>query len=78
MNSFIPENPTVVILLNKNREGLIEAVANNIAPELTVKVVTTVVDFNNEAANKPFDTGRPPQEQMTLSAAASKARYAAK
>jgi hypothetical protein len=55
----LPVNPTVVILLNKNANGLVEAVATNVAPDLTVKVVTTAVDYNNEACNKPFDSTRP-------------------
>ena len=52
----LPTNPTVVILINKNAEGLIEAVATNVSPELNVKVVTTLIDYNNEALGKPFNT----------------------
>lgn len=62
----LPCNPTVVILLNKNADGLVEAVASNIDPDLNVKVVTTVVDFNNEACNKPFDSTRPRQPEQVL------------
>ena len=76
MNSFTPDRPVVVILLNKNREGLIEATANNIDPDLTIKVVTTVVDFNNESAGVTFNSTVPRDPQQTLSSAASKARYA--
>ena len=65
MNSFIPQNPKVVILLNKNAKGLIEVVANNIDPELTVEIVTTVVDFNNASAGVTFNSAEPhPQTQV--------------
>lgn len=65
MNSFIPQNPKVVILLNKNANGLVEAVANNIDPDLTVEIVTTVVDFNNASAGVTFNSTEPrPQTQV--------------
>ena len=66
MNAFIPENPKVVILLNKNANGLVEAVANNIDPNLNVQVVTTVVDFNNASAGVTFDSTRPVQPTQVL------------
>jgi hypothetical protein len=59
MNSFIPQNPTVNVLLNP--EGKVEAIANNIAP-LNELVVTTTTDravFDKQAGNKPFDSRRP-------------------
>ena len=61
----LPVKPTVVVLINKNAPNLIEAVASNIArtddpnDPLTVKVVTTAIDFANEALGKPFDSTRP-------------------
>lgn len=78
MNAFTPEKPVVVILLNKNRDGLIEATANNIGPELKVEVVTTMFDFNHASAGVPYNSTEPRQPQQTLSSAASKARYAPK
>jgi hypothetical protein len=47
-------NPSIVILINKNRGGLVETIATNISPNVNVKIVTTVTDFHNEAINKSF------------------------
>jgi len=74
MNAFIPNNPNSVILLDPQGNQIAEA--NNIAPDFQVKVVRDRGEFEREAANKPFDTTRPVQEQQTLSSAASKARNA--
>ncbi len=73
MNAFVPNNPNAVALLGT--KGEILAVAQNVAPDFQLKLVTDRAEFEAEAANKPFDTTRPVQEQQTLSSAASKARY---
>jgi len=52
----LPTNPTVVILINKNAEGLIEAVATNVAPELNVTVTTNPETYKEAALGKPFNT----------------------
>jgi hypothetical protein len=56
MNSFIPQNPTVNVLLNP--EGKVEAIANNIAPigELIVTTTTDPAVFRDQALNKPFNS----------------------
>lgn len=76
MNTFIPQDPNAVILVDP--QGNIIAEANNIAPDFRLTVTRDRGDFEREAANKPFDTTREEQPQMTLSSAASKARYAVK
>lgn len=53
MNSFIPQNPTVNILLNP--EGKVEAIANNIDPEIVVTTTDPAV-FRDQALNKPFNS----------------------
>ena len=56
MNAFIPQNPTVRILLNP--EGKVEAIANNIAPigEITVTTTTDPEVFRDQALNQPFNS----------------------
>ena len=72
----LPTNPNAVILVDT--ENKIVATASNISEDFIVKVVTERSAFVAEAANKPFDSTRPPQPVQVLSSAASKARYAAK
>lgn len=74
MNTFIPNNPNAVALLGTKGELL--EVAQNIAPDFELKLVTDRGEFEAEAANKPFDTSRPHEERQVLSSAANKARYA--
>jgi len=74
----LTQNPTVVILLNKNAAGLIEATATNVASNLEVKIVTTLIDFINESTNKPFNSLTPVVSEQVMSMAGSKARYATK
>lgn len=76
MNAFIPQDPNAVVLLDP--QGNVIASANNIDPEFRFTVTRDRTEFENLAANKPFDTTRPVQPHQTLSSAASKARYAAK
>lgn len=54
MNAFIPQNPTVNILLNP--EGKVEAIANNIDPEIVVTTTTDPAVFREQALNKPFNS----------------------
>lgn len=54
MNSFIPQNPTVNILLNP--EGKVEAIANNIDPEIVVTTTTDPAVFRDQSLNKPFNS----------------------
>ena len=51
----LPTNPKVVILINEG--GNTVKIASNIAelPELDVKVVYTQLEFDAEAAGKPFN-----------------------
>ena len=73
MNTFVPNNPNAVALLGTKGELL--EVAQNIAPDFELKLVTDRGEFEAEAANKPFDTSRPHEERQVLSSAASKDRY---
>jgi hypothetical protein len=58
MNSFIPQNPIVV--LGPNGE-----VANNIDPELTVVKTSTVAEFEEASRGVTFDSRHPhPQTQV--------------
>ena len=59
-------------------DGQVRAKANNIASDLNVIYVNSTSDFNEAAANQPFNSTSPLPPQETLSSAASKARYAAK
>ena len=72
----LPSNPNAVALVGTKGEVL--AVAQNIAPDFKLKLVTDRADFEAEAANKHFDDTRPPQPEQVHSSAASKARYAVK
>ncbi len=56
MNAFIPQNPTVNILLNP--EGKVEAIATNVAPigEISVTTTTDPAVFRDQALNKPFNS----------------------
>ena len=51
----LPVNPTVAVLIDE--DGKPVKAASNIAPlpELTVKVFTNAQEFEEEAANKPFN-----------------------
>ena len=83
MNSFIPENPTVVLQMSKDGIWLTDTItavirsANNIAYDINIVLVPDKETFDKEAANQPFNTERP-LTQGVLSSAASKARYAAR
>ena len=50
-------NPKVVVLLNP--EGLIEAFATNVAPDLIVDAVNSPEDYRELALGMTFDTTRP-------------------
>jgi hypothetical protein len=76
MNIFVPNDPNAVILVGTSGEIL--EVAQNIAPDFQVKIVTTRAEFRREAGNKPFRTDRLPQPEQVHSLAASKERYAVK
>jgi hypothetical protein len=62
----IPENPRVVIRVNG--KGNVASVASNIAPDLTVELVREPADYQDLAANCPFDTTRPVQPVQVLAA----------
>lgn len=68
-------NPRAVILVDERNRPC--AIASNVAPDLEIVVTNDRSQFEDEAANKPFDSTRPPQPQQTLSSAASAARHAA-
>ena len=55
----MPENPTVALRLDQ--QGRVTAIASNLSPDLTVVITRDNDTFKAEAANKPFDTTRPPQ-----------------
>ena len=76
MNSFIPENPTVVLQVSKDGTAVIRS-ANNIDRNINIVLVPDKDAFDDKAANQPFNTDRP-LTQGVLSSAASKARYATK
>lgn len=58
----LPVNPTVAVLL---KYGAVVAVASNISPEVTVKVVTTNEEYGEVICNLPFDSENPrPQTQV--------------
>jgi hypothetical protein len=76
MNSFIPENPTVVLQVSKDGTAVIRS-ANNIDRNLNIVLVLDRDTFCENAANQPFNSLLP-QTQGVLSSAASKARYATK
>lgn len=67
-------NPKAVIL--EDPQGKCIATASNVAPDLEILVTRDRAVYEQEAANKPFDTTRPPQPEQVHSSAASKARYA--
>lgn len=74
MNTFIPEDPNAVILVDP--QGNVIAKANNIAPDFRFTITRDRSEFEKLASNKSFDSTREEQPQMTLSSKASKARYA--
>jgi hypothetical protein len=57
----LPQNPNAVALLGT--KGEILEIASNIGPDFQLKLVKTRSEFNDEAANKPFDTSRPLPEE---------------
>lgn len=57
MNAFIPENPSVVILVDG--QGSVQAVGNNIDPELFVNVTDNPAYFEEAIKGKPFDSRVP-------------------
>lgn len=63
MNAFIPENPTVNLLVI---DGQIRARANNIGRDLTVTITDSPVEFADQALNKPFDSTKPVQAAQVL------------
>jgi hypothetical protein len=54
----LTQDPTVVIRINPYTLKIVD-VASNIAPDLTVKIVTRATEYEAEACNKPFDTLHP-------------------
>ena len=63
MNTFVPEEPKLVLL--QDRAGTVLAQASNI-PNLEVKVVHKMGEFNTEAAGKLFNSTAPVQVQQVL------------
>ena len=63
MNTFVPEEPKLVLL--QDRAGTVLAQASNI-PNLEVKVVHKMGEFNTEAAGKPFNSTAPVLVQQVL------------
>jgi hypothetical protein len=60
----LPEKPTVALRLDQ--QGRVFAVASNISPDLEIVITRDANVFKDEAANKPFDTLRPPQFVQVL------------
>ena len=56
-------------------KGKILEVAQNIALDFKLKIVTDRAEYEAESANKPFDTAHYIEPQQVLSSAANKARY---
>ena len=54
MNCFIPQNPTVVILIDEN--GKFVSAANNVDPELNIVITRSPEQFADETLNQPFQT----------------------
>jgi hypothetical protein len=52
MNTFIPQNPIVVVLVNK--EGDVIAAKTNIDPSLKIEVRWTELGFDHASENLPF------------------------
>ena len=61
----LPVNPTVVVRIDSNGQNVL-AVASNIDADLKVVIVKDDASFAEEAANKPFDSTRPPQPHQVL------------
>ena len=76
MNSFVPENPTVVLQVSADGTAIIRS-ANNIDRSINLVLVDSITDFIEAAANQPYNSTIS-LTQGPLSSAASKARYAAK
>ena len=76
MNAFIPNNPTVVLQMSKDGSAVIRS-ANNIDRDINIVLVDSQTGFIDAAANQPFNSTIP-LDQEVLSSAASKARYAVK
>jgi len=49
----MPENPTIVILVDTSTHQILK-VASNIDPELDVTIITNIERFNQESMGKPF------------------------
>jgi hypothetical protein len=60
----MPDKPTVALRLDQ--QGRVTAVASNISPDLEIVITRDANTFKDEAANKPFDTTRPPQPAQVL------------
>ena len=60
----LTENPRVVIRMNS--KGNVASVASNVAGDLAVEVVTEQADYQDRAANCPFDSTRPVQPTQVL------------
>lgn len=70
-------NPSVVILIDG--DGNVRATASNVSSDLNVIVTGYRRTFDDESANKPFNSLRPVAgSEQVMSMAASKARYATK
>jgi hypothetical protein len=75
MNTFIPENPTVILQVSRDGTAVIR-LANNIDPNLKIVLVETATTFDDKALNQPFNNTINLGPQQVLSSAASKARNA--
>jgi hypothetical protein len=64
MNVFVPENPTVVVLVDG--KGIPMDTANNLDRELTVAITTNASEFETLKQGLPFDTTRPVSQTQVL------------
>jgi hypothetical protein len=64
MNTFIPDEPTLVML--QDRSGVVLATASNI-PGLDVKIVRKMAEFTEGAKGKPFNSTAPQVQPVLAS-----------
>ena len=59
MNSFIPENPTVVLQVSADGTAIVRS-ANNIDRDITIVLVPDKDTFDDKALNQPFKLDHQP------------------
>lgn len=64
MNAFIPEKPVVVIQLDEH--GLVKRSANNIDPNLEIRLAADELTFKHKSAGIPYDSANPRVQTQVL------------